>query len=296
MNQTNNRVATAFARINAANSLTQADREAFERHRAGIQTSIKKSIDLSKAEVIGSYARNSTLRGSSDLDLFAVVRKEDITWGDSIVAPVTLMNRVRDALRSTYPSTSIGRDGQAVVVEFSDGKSVDVVPAWWVKPRDNGWPLYRIPGSESSWIETSPGLHNKYINDADDRSGGQMKSVVRILKYWKRCRTPSLPLSGFHLELLLAKEGTCNGARTYAQCVADALDLLARRNCRALQDPCGISGYISAAGTDAKLATLDAAVQLSATRAKDALAYEASGKIAEAIERWGLVFNGGFPS
>lgn len=296
MTSTTNRIASAFARINADNSLTQADRDAFEKHRAGIQASIKKSFEISKFEVIGSYARDSTLRGSSDLDLFTVVRKEDITWGDSTVAPVTLMNRVRDALRVTYPTTNIGRDGQAVVVEFADGKSVDVVPAWWVKGKDNGWPLYRIPANSTDWIETSPGLHNKYINDGDSSSGGQMKSVVRILKYWRRCRSPALPLSGFHLELLLAQEGTCNGARTYAQCVADALDLLARRNCRALRDPCGISGNVSAAGTEAKLATLDAAIQQSATRAKEAVAYESIGKIDQAMERWQLVFNGRFPS
>jgi hypothetical protein len=94
----------------------------------------------------------------------------------------------------------------------------------------------------------------------------------------------------------LQRARICNGARTYAQCVADTLDLLARRHCRALQDPCSLSGLVAAAGTAPKLATLDAAVQVSAMRAKEAVAYEAGGKIAEAMERWRLVFNGEFPS
>jgi tRNA nucleotidyltransferase (CCA-adding enzyme) len=156
MTNPSTRIASAFARINADNSLTQADRDAFEKHRAGIQASISSAFEISKFEVIGSYARDSTLRGSSDLDLFTVVRKKEIERGGSIVSPLTLMNRVRTALQSTFPRTEIGRDGQAVVVEFRDGKSVDVVPAWWVRPMDNGWPVYRIPGSSSDWIDTSP--------------------------------------------------------------------------------------------------------------------------------------------
>lgn len=291
-----NPIASAFAAIARDTTLTDADRAAFSRHRARIESSLEAAFDISKVEVIGSYARDSTLRGSSDLDLFTVVRKKEIEWGNGIVTPLTLMNRVREALKSTFPTTEIGRDGQAVVVAFSDGKSIDVVPAWWVRPMDNGWPLYRIPGGTTDWIDTSPGLHNKYINDGDARSGGQLKKVIRILKYWRNQRSPALPLSGFHLELLLTQEGICNGARTYAQCVADALDLLARRDCRALQDPCGLSGLVSAAGTAAKRSLLDAAVQSSARRAIEAVDYEEGGRFAAAVERWQLVFNGGFPT
>jgi hypothetical protein len=289
-----NPIANAFAAIARDTELTDADRAAFSTHRTRIESSLNAAFDISKLEVIGSFARDSTRRGSSDLDLFAVVRKAEIEWGAGIVEPLTLMNRVRDALKRTFPKTEIGRDGQAVVVAFSDGKSIDVVPAWWVRAMDNGWPLYRIPADQSNWIDTSPGFHNKYINDGDARSGGQLKKVIRILKYWRSCRSPALPLSGFHLELLLTQEGICNGARTYAQCVADALDLLARRDCRALQDPCGLSGYVSAAGTAAKRSVLDAAVKTSARRAKDAVDYEATGRFSNAIERWQLVFNEGF--
>jgi hypothetical protein len=239
--------------------------------------------------------RGCTIKGHSDLDLLVNFRNTEATWGDALVKPTSLLDRVRKALMKTFPNTVLGRDGQALVIDFADGRSVDVVPAIWRKHVPEKGPLYWIPGADDQWLETVPHAQNKYINDGDAASGGQLKSVVRILKYWRHCRTPSLALSGFHLELLLTQDGTCNGAKTHAQCVADAFELLAKRRCRALQDPCGVSGLISAAGTSAKLTALDAAVQLSATRARDAVQYEQKGDFTNARDRWELVFNGGFP-
>jgi hypothetical protein len=288
-------VAGSFTNILARVALNDADLSAFETHRSRVESSLHGSFDLSKVVRVGSYARGSAIRFRSDLDLFIVLRRRETEWGDQYVLPSTILNRLREALRGTFPQSSLGRDGQAVVVEFSDNRRIDVVPARFENALDNGWPLYRIPSGADEWIATSPELHNKYIADGDARSGGKLKSVVRLLKYWRQCRNPELPLSAFHLELLLAKEGTCNGGRSLAACVADALILLERRACRALQDPCGVSGYIPAAATESKLERLLAAVGASAASARDALYYEAFGNLRETRRRWSAVFNNYFP-
>lgn len=288
-------IAQSFNAILAHIALTDADVTAFEVHKSRIESSLHGSFAVAKIVRIGSYARGSAIRFRSDLDLLALLRRNEVDWGGQIVLPSTLLNRAREALRGTFPGTALGRDGQAVVVEFSDNRRIDVVPAWFDEALESGWPLYRIPSGSDGWLATSPELHGKYIAEGDTKAGGKLKSVVRILKYWKQCRDPELPLSAFHLELLLAKEGTCNGARSLAACVADALSLLERRECRALQDPCGISGYVPAASTDAKVDRLLAAVHGSATRARDAVQYEALGMSDEARRLWGIVFNNYFP-
>jgi predicted nucleotidyltransferase len=285
-----NPISASFDAILARTKLSPTDDAAFDRHQRQIEASLS-SFEIAKFERIGSYVRGSTIKNHSDLDLLVNVRHSEVTWGDSIVRPTTLLDRMRKALTKTFPNTELGRDGQALVIAFADGRSVDVVPAVWREHVPEKGPLYWIPGADNDWLETVPHAQNKYINDGDTASGGKLKSVVRILKYWRHCRTPALALSGFHLELLLTQEGICNGPKTHAQCVADAFALLARRDCRALQDPCGVSGLISAAGTHAKLAALNAAVQHSATRARDAVACEQRGDFASARECWDLVFN-----
>ena len=161
------------------------------------------------------------------------------------------MQNVRDAIRSRFPDTDVGRDGQAVVVRFADGEDpVDVVPGVYGGPGPNNYPKFFIPDGAGDWMPTSPQAHNKFIAERD--GGGKLPNVARLAKWWRICRSPNVPLSGFHVEMLLANSGICTGVKSYARCFSELLDLLERRGGAALQDPIGVSGYIKAASTDAK--------------------------------------------
>lgn len=287
-------VAAGFRRIVERSTLTQADKDGFESHKRRIQSSIDGAFRVSKYLVMGSYSRGSAVRGDSDLDILVLLRREDIFWGDSPKTSTTVLNNVRVALRQTFPNTDLGKDAQAIVISFTDGRSVDVVPGWWKGTQSNNWPLYAIPDGQDDWMQTAPDTHGKYISDGDSASGGKLKSVVKILKNWKQSRALPLPLTAFHLELLMTQERTCAPGKTLSACVADALGLLALRECRALQDPCRVSGYIHAAGTDAKRDRLLAAVKESAAYASTARSAEVSGNLREALRYWDLVFNGQF--
>lgn len=102
-------------------------------------------------------------------------------------------------------------------------------------------------------------------------------------------------MNSFHVELLLAQANVCSGIKTYGQCLFDAFQLLADRECRALQDPIGISGLVRAANTEAKREKVQAAVADSAFHAVKALLAEAQGDTREAVDQWDLVFDGNFP-
>lgn len=287
----------AFLNILATISLQQSDVDAFVRHETRVCSSIRAAFHVAKFARIGSLVRGSAIRGKSDLDLLVVFKRAEVTWGQSTVAPATLLERVRSALKQTFPNTELGRDGQAVVVRYADGRSIDVVPGWYFGPisQGNGWPLYQIPSGGRDWLPTAPDYHNAYIARGDVSAGGQLNAVVRVMKYWRQTRNSDLPLSPFHLEMLLTNWGTCNGGRSLSSYVAAALELLSQRECRALQDPCGISGYIHAAGSDSKRERLVQAVNASAKWAHEAVRSEALGRLTDAQYYWGLVFNGAFP-
>jgi hypothetical protein len=229
----------------------------------------------------------------------------EVRWGDGWKLSSTVLNNVRDQLQDRYTSTEIGRDGQAIVVDFADGQySVDVVPAVYVGSTPvsfignvvRNYPVYKIPDGEGWWMETSPLAHTRYLNLHNLRSRQKLYNLVKLVKFWRSCRFPHVPLSSFHVELLLAKQGICLGAKTYGQCLYEALAEIRDRAARALQDPINISGLVKAAATEVKQERILDAVSFSAAHAFSALKAEEAGDTKEALRQWDIVFNGQFPT
>jgi len=233
-----------------------------------------------------------------------ILNVQEVRWGDGWMSSDTVLKNVREHLQGRYTTTEIERDGEAIVVNFADGSyPVDIVPAVYAHSEPvsfNGaeikkYPVFKIPDGEGGWMFTSPLAHAQYLQIQNRRSGGKLYNVVRLLKFWRSCRSPRIPLNSFHVELLLASQATCIGAKSYGQCVYEAFAELNRRECRALQDPIGISGMVKAAGTDAKKERVQDAVYFSLQHAASALDAEDDGDTVEALRQWDIVFNYQFP-
>jgi len=284
-----------FQRVLQRLDYSQIDRAKLELHRSTVQRRLLITFSTNRILPIGSTQRGTAIPQSSDLDLLLILQFKELRWGGELVRSSTVLDNVRKTLQVRYRNTSIGRDGQAVAVDFGDGeRPIEVVPGAFLGLGE-GAPRYLIPDRNDGWIQTSPDSHNKFIALADWRSGGKLKSVAKLAKYWRWCRTPEVPLSSFHIELLLAQNAICVGAKSHGQCLYELFKLLSDRQCRSLQDPCGISGLIPAAGTEAKRARAYATVTDSTEHAVRALAAERIGRTADAIFQWNCVFNGWFP-
>jgi SMODS domain-containing protein len=284
-----------FQKLLGRVNFSDTDLQRFHTHRESVTRRLRVSFATSKIFPIGSATRGSAIPQTSDLDLMLVLRVHEARWGGKLMSSFSVLNNVRAQLQSRYRRTDIGRDGQAIVVDFEDGqRPVDVVPAVFAGVR-GAIPLYIIPDGRGGWITTSPALHRQYISHADERSGGKLKNVARMIKYWRWCRTPEIPLSSFHVELLMAHDGLCAGVKTYGQCLYNLFQLLSKRECRALQDPLRISGWVQAANTEAKRERAVAGVNDSAFHSAKALVAELEGDTPEAIPQWDIVFNGFFP-
>lgn len=291
-------VSDRFSTLLSRTDLTDVDVQQFASHKATVKTRLSTVFPASTVVQMGSQTRGSEVRGSSDVDLLLAMPRDSVRWGEKYKRSDAVLKEVKAQLEDRYTQTSVDRDGQAIAISFGDGKYViEVVPGFYWGPdaNNNNYPTYCIPDGAGEWMLTGPQTHNKYINDADTRSGGKLKNVAKLLKWWRICRSPNIPLNSFHLELLMAQENTCVGVKGYQQCVYDALLLLYGRECRGLQDPCGISGLVKACDSDAKLKRTIATVNDSAWYAQKAIEAEKAGKISEAYERWDQAFNNYFP-
>jgi hypothetical protein len=273
---------------------SEAQRQRVVTHRDTIGTRLQTQFNLYDLLTIGSFKRGTDIAGESDVDLFAVFRREEVMWGDSVIASTTMLDKVRKDLEGRYPNTQIYRDVHAIVVRFSSGVQVDVVPAYFAGMTPDKHPTYGMPDGAGRWMKVSPAAHRAYIDAADARAGGKLRGTARLMKYWRSRRPSGVSLSSFHIEMVLAQEDICTGVKTYAQCFTELLMKLAERNCGALRDPLGIAGNISAVKVPSLHQKTVDSIVASRDRAKEAQAQDVWGSTAEARRLWNIVFDGGF--
>lgn len=277
-------------RIQPLESEVQAARQ----HLATIKTRLEAVFAISSCRTIGSFSRGTSIRGFSDTDILPVFRKAEFTWGGYLINSNTALDNMRKALLERYPYSQIQRDGMAIVISFSDGRQVDVVPGIFDSMYREKWPIYLIPDCAGGWMQTCPSLYDAYILGGNNESGGQLAYVAQLMKFWRECRSPRIPLSSFHIEMVLAAEGLCKGVKSYATCMLEILRSLARRECRAMRDPYGIAGNIPAVKTASQRERALASVSNSRDHAASAVS-ASTYDIHEARRQWDIVFNGKFP-
>jgi hypothetical protein len=270
---------------------TGGEVQAAERHFATIRTRLETVFAAKNFPKAGSFSRGTFIRGRSDVDVFAQIPLEEVWWGNQWKSSSTILEKFRREIAARLPNTPVGRDVHAIVVEFTD-MDIDVVPAAWGGfSKEYKRPMYYIPDGDGGWMLTSPEIHNGYIALKNQESGGKLRAVAQLFKFWRLCRSPAIPISSFHIEMVLASEGVCTGVKSYAECMTEMLQKMAERGCAGIRDPYGISGNIPATKTEAQRATALASVKNSREHAKAALALERSGRMQEALEQWNYVFN-----
>lgn len=265
--------------------------EAVRQNKVGIRDALGDRMDLMDVRAIGSHARGTALRNSSDADYMAILRRNEARWGDRMKNSDTVLRAVRDALASKYPRAEVVKDGQAIRVQLGD-ESVDVVPAIYhgTAPR-SGHPVYEIPDGHEGWMKTSPDAHSKYLRDADERAGGKLKEATRGIKKFRDRTTAGVPIKSLYIEMALADSGAAEGIKPYTHVVRDALANLRNRRLAPIPDPTETGDLIYAAPTEAKREAALAAVTRAAERATRSVEAEERGNTTEARRLWGLVFN-----
>jgi tRNA nucleotidyltransferase (CCA-adding enzyme) len=123
---------------------------------------LTNNIDIVEDFLTGSYIKQTQVKPPTDIDLFIVL---DLKYAQSYYPNNAnkLLNDFKKLLQQTYPNSFLKSDGQAVVIGFSDGMRMDVVPAF--KRKDGG---YYIPNANMNiFIPTAPRQYNDLLSDAN---------------------------------------------------------------------------------------------------------------------------------
>ena len=141
--------------------------------------------DTSHSLYVGSYGRNTAIAGFSDLDMVFELPSHLYYQYDkhSGNGQSALLQAVRASMQRTYSSSSIGGDGQVVVVNFKDGITFEVVPVF-----SNNAGAYTFPDSNGggSWKTTNPRPEIAAIQTRNRLCNGNLILLCRMMRAWKR--------------------------------------------------------------------------------------------------------------
>ncbi len=148
---------------------------------------------------VGSYGRNTAIKGFSDLDMIFELPASMYTTYDSYSGngQSVLLQRVRLSVMNTYPTSSIGGDGQVVVVNFDDGITFEILPVFV-----NRGGCYTYPDTNNGgvWKTTDPRAEIEAFRNRNIACNNNLVPLGRMTRVWRN--KWQVPMSGFLIDTL----------------------------------------------------------------------------------------------
>lgn len=171
----------------------------------------------------GSFSRKTKIRALDDIDMMIIMHAEQsiytqigetfyITPGEgsrfinytdesgNYINSRRLINKLVSSLSAVwqYSSAESKRQGEAATLKLKSYTwNFDIVPAFMAAPDASGNTFYLIPDGKGHWKKTDPRIDKERTTRLNQKHGGKMLSVIRLVKYWKRKR--GVPAIGSYL-------------------------------------------------------------------------------------------------
>lgn len=260
------------------------------KHKKTVHRCLKNKLKCKKFFDIGSYGNGTGIRHHSDTDYFAVLPSQMLHFNSSMA-----LRETKEALQSTFFNTNkIEVKTPVIKVPFGQyaSETMEIIPCYFYglsKTPLGQFESFRIPDGNGNWYISSPKAHNVYVETQNKKFGGELKSLIRLIKAWKYYNNVSI--QSFYLELSATKYIEKEKNLFYDIDLQLFFQYLYDLELEDILDPMGVSGYIPATNTLAKKQESLSKLNTAMIRAKKAVEAEQKGKTREAIDLWNLLFN-----
>lgn len=155
----------------------------------------ENDLNVSRTFTTGSYERDTIIRPLNDIDLFAVLKKDN--WKDeygNLPKPQSVLTKIKNYLNSLNDyKDKVKQDRPCVTIVLSD-KDFDILPSFEVV---NGG--YSIPNEDlETWTYSYPELLATNLDSTHRLRKYKVKPVIKVLKYWNREHNKFIP--SYHIE------------------------------------------------------------------------------------------------
>lgn len=139
---------------------------------------------------VGSYGRNTANGWISDIDMIFEMPSSLKNTYDNYIGngKSAFLQSVKNSIALTYPNTHLKGNGQIVEVNFTDGMSFEVLPAF--KNSDDSY-TFADSNAGGSWKTTNPIPEINAINNGDSLTNNNLKRLCKMARSWKGyCNVP----------------------------------------------------------------------------------------------------------
>lgn len=250
-----------------------------------VHTSIRCALETSPELVqmgidtilIGSYAREVSIRRIKDVDVFG-----RLLAAPADVSPKHLLDLFETVLVREFGSGNVERQARSIKVEFSDyDLSADAVPA---VPENTWW---RIPSADEGWERTNSLRLNELSSSLNAACDDEYVPTVKLIRQVRREHLGEAPPGGLYVEIATMNafgDGRRGSDATDYFCIALAgvAEQLGAAVAAGLPDPSMPGQIIKTRATTAQLAQAAAVFANLAGRARRA--YESDDECWAAFE------------
>lgn len=292
-------VQEAFAKFRSNQELTQGEQNDASSRHIEIRDVMKKSFDVEKDFLTGSYIRWTKSKPLKDVDIFCVLGDEERHYRNK--KPIELLNAVEKALADKYGSSNVSKQRRSCTVNFGvaedeNGKTGDKVMSFDVVPAFTLNDYYEIPDTAtvSGWTKTNPTIHYDKAVAAQKAYSNEWKGLIRMMKAWNRTQgkpiKPSFLIEVMALEVLYPPYGG-----SYSREMQQFFATLADRIQEEWPDPAGLGPNVSDSMDAATRSDARAALLAAEKQAAEALRLERTGSNEKALRTWKAMFGKTFP-
>lgn len=153
---------------------------------------------------VGSYGRGTAI-DTSDIDVLVIMPEAEYNRYDRMKGngQSRLLQAVKEAIKTKYPSTEVKADGQVVVMNFSDGMRFEVLPAFANSSASGSTTIsFRYPDTNMGgrWKSTYPLLEQLYMDAKNDKSNGLLFDTCKHMRRIRDSHFRSYHLSGIVID------------------------------------------------------------------------------------------------
>lgn len=177
-------------------------------------TKDKNDLDIDSTFVNGSYERDTMVRPLDDVDIFAVLNRDE--WTDdygNLPKPQAVLTKIKNKLNSISDyKDKVTQDRPCVTVTLK-AINFDVLPSF-----EESFGGYLIPNYDlESWTYSYPEQLTNNLNDSHRNNDYKLKDVIKAVKYWNRENKKLIP--SFQIEETMISYFNINKITNYEEAI-----------------------------------------------------------------------------
>jgi hypothetical protein len=183
---------TKFDRFRQEIELLESQRDRIKKSHRHLRENILQPLHyVSNTFLTGSYKKKTLINPANDVDVFIVLSG----YTQHNITPNTILDKLKQDLKITYPKTPVKQNKPCVVIDFNH-ITFELTPAIEIENYWGGDSEFYIPkmSKDNEWqLVENPRVLEKALTEANQRLNNKLNPLIKMMKKCKVNNNLSTP-------------------------------------------------------------------------------------------------------